>query len=74
MIKKFIYFITFCLIVLLGIMLWNMKSFSSKQISIPIANTSNINSKNAIDNLSKSITYKTISNYDYDNIDAITFL
>ena len=64
----------FCLLLLLGIMLWNMKNFSSKQISIPPVNIININNQDAINHLSEAITYKTISNNDNENIDAITFL
>tara|TARA_Y100000994_G_scaffold53425_1_gene42882 strand:- start:2310 stop:3779 length:1470 start_codon:yes stop_codon:yes gene_type:complete len=74
MIKKFTYFIILCLLLLAGLMLWNMKSFKSKQIDVPIATSSNINNKDAISHLSEAIKYKTISNYDNNQIDAITFL
>ena len=74
MIKKFTYFIILCLLLLAGLMLWNMNSFKSKQIDVPIAISSNINNKDAISHLSEAIKYKTISNYDNNQIDAITFL
>ena len=74
MIKKFIYFITICLFFLLGVMIWNMKNFTSKQIDIPSISLFPIDNNASIDHLAEAITYKTVSNDESGNIDAITFL
>ena len=74
MIKKFIYFIAICLFFLFGVMIWNMKNFTSKQIDIPSISLFPIDNKASIDHLAEAITYKTVSNDESGNIDAITFL
>ena len=74
MVKKFIYFIILCLFLLLGGMIWNMKNFSSKQIDVPSIDVVSIDNEKAVNHLSESISYRTVSNDDNENIDAITFL
>ena len=74
MIKKFIYFIAICLFFLFGVMIWNMKNFTSKQIDIPSISLFPIDNDKSINHLAEAITYKTISNDESGNIDAITFL
>ena len=73
MIKKFTYFILFCLLSLLSLMFWNMGQFTSKQIDVSPIRKVNINNQQSIINLSEAIKYKTISR-NSESIDAITFL
>ena len=74
MIKKFSIFIGSCLSFFLLWMLWNMFQFSSKQINIPLSKNAEIDSIKAINNLSKSITYKTISFENPSELDSTEFL
>ena len=74
MIKKFIYFIAICLFFLFGVMIWNMKNFTSKQIDIPSISPFPIDNDASIDHLVEAVTYKTVSSDESGNIDAITFL
>ena len=74
MIKKFIYFIIICLITLVSVMIWNMNHYVSKQMHFPITDKVEINKELAIRHLSEAINFKTISNVNHENIDAISFL
>ena len=74
MIKKFIYFIVGCLFLLLGVMIWNMKEFASKQIDITPINIVSIDNDKSIKHLAEAIAYRTISNNKSEDIDAMTFL
>ena len=71
MIKKFIYFIIGCLLLLLGVMIWNMKEFTSRQIEVSTINKILIDNDKSIKHLSEAITYKTISN---NNKTILTYL
>ena len=84
MIKKFLLFITLSLSVLFVWMIFNMSSFSSKQInfdkldllsiSILDSTITNYSDRRFIDNLSESIKYKTISYQDSAFSEPIHFL
>ena len=74
MIKKFTYFIVGCLFLLLGVMIWNMKEFASKQIDITPVSIVSIDNDKSIKHLAEAITYRTISNNKSKDIDAMTFL
>lgn len=73
MIKKFIIFIALCLLVLLIWMSNNLVNFTSKQITVDASKDVFI-SQDAIENLSESISYKTISYDDSSDFDAVAFL
>ena len=84
MIKKFLLFITFSLSALLLWMIWNMSSFSSKQINIDRIDFLNISKVDSTftgydpskftENLSEAIKYKTISYSDSSLFEPIHFL
>ena len=74
MIKKFILFVVISLSCLVLSMLWKMNNLSSKQIDVPKIDKVNLDIDLSINNLSEAITYRTISNQDNGNLDAMTFL